>query len=793
MKILLVEDDQLTSDLLTTTLSENRHVVDLATDGAIALEFAELWDYDLILLDVNLPKLDGVQVCREIRSRDDTTPILMLTAQEADEDVIAGLDAGADDYVIKPCKPEHLLARIRALLRRKTDSPASTLVWGALSLDLVSCRVTYHQQNITLRRKEYMLLELFLRYPQRVFSRSAILDHLWTVDNFPSEGAVTNLIKDLRHRLTSVGLPQDVIETVHGLGYRLKPVSQEPVPDQSLERDGKAQPDHPLSIEHLQERFQDSIQQRLLLLKDAEQMLLAGNWSEELRQRVKQEVHRLAGSLGMYGYERASDVARSLDRLLAGDIAIDQSQTAQCGQWLAELQQQLSRPPNPVSQPAPSQLNPLVLMISENDHWAEALQQAVRNWDLRVEVVPDWSPAQQQYVLDVPAAIAIESRGSRLDEHDLDVLREIKQQFPLVPVLMLAEQDDLISHVVASRVGSQRYLVKPLTPAQFFEAITQLLPQMQAAKAEQVRVLIVDDDPSIHPILTRLLQPWGLEVLSLEEPERFWQVLTQTHPDLVLLDVEMATFNGIELCRVMRQDTRYSDLPILVITAHTEPDYIQQVFDAGADDLLRKPIVDSEFVTRVINRLERSYLQRQVNRLRRQQTQQLYQQATVDALTQIANRRAFDEFLQQSWQRLQGEHSLSLILCDVDQFKLYNDRYGHLAGDRCLQQVASTLQQCIRPGIDQVARYGGEEFVLVLPDTSASGAVSVADRIQDAIAHLKIPHSEDAAYSYLSLSLGITSAVPSAGKSFTDLIAMADRALYAAKEKGRNSYCLYPL
>jgi diguanylate cyclase (GGDEF)-like protein len=788
MKILIVEDDQATGKLLSQTLSANRYTVDLATDGVTGLQLAELWEYDLILLDVKLPKLDGIQVCRAIRSRVNKTPILMLTAQESTEDVITGLDAGADDYVIKPCNLHQLLARIRSLLRRSADIPSPVLTWGELCFDPLICQVTYRQRVISLRSKEYTLLELFLRHPQRIFSRSAILDHLWTANNFPSEGAVTNLIKDLRHQLTTAGVPEDLIETVYGLGYRLKAL---PEPQEQSSSTRRKPDDQALlvSMAQLAEQFQPSVQQRLLVLEVAVHQQLQGQLTADRWQATKEEVHRLAGSLGMYGYGRAAEIARSLDCLLAQVAEADLAQFEQLLQGVSELRQELSHPPTLTNEFLPSVLLPLVLVISENDQWAEALQQEARHWNLRVEIIPDWSPAQQQFILETPAAIALESNGTEIDQ---EAIRQISQQFPEVPVITLAEPDNLTTRVMASRCGSVRYLGKPVIPAQLFEAVIQLSPQFQ--NGERAKALIVDDDSAIHPILTRLLQPWGVDIVNLEKPEQFWQVLTQTNPNLLLIDIEMPMFNGIELCRVVRQDLQYGDLPIIVITAHAEADCIQQVFEAGADDLIYKPLINSELVTRVINRIQRSRLRQQLDRMRRQQSQLWQQQAMMDALTQVANRRAFTTFLQQTWQQHQAEQlPLSLILCDVDEFKRYNDRYGHAQGDVCLQQIANAIQQCIKPTTDQVARYGGEEFTVILPDTTPGDAVKVAARIQQAIANLKILHSSDATHPYVSLSLGITGTTPDGEKTIMNLIAMADRALYAAKEQGRNTYCLYPL
>jgi DNA-binding response OmpR family regulator len=227
VKILLVEDDQHTCELMAATLEAHRYAVDVVTDGESGLEMALQWPYDLILLDVMLPRLNGIEVCRRLRAEACQTPILILTTRGASEDVIAGLDAGADDYVVKSCEPDQLMARVRALLRRGGDTAANPiLTWGDLCLDPSSAQVTFEDTAVSCRPKEYTLLELFLRNPQRLLSRSSIIDHLWAYDDAPVEGSVTTLVKDLRRRLKAAGVEPDPIETVYGLGYRLKPEPQ---------------------------------------------------------------------------------------------------------------------------------------------------------------------------------------------------------------------------------------------------------------------------------------------------------------------------------------------------------------------------------------------------------------------------------------------------------------------------------------------------------------------------------------------------------------------------------------
>jgi DNA-binding response OmpR family regulator/HPt (histidine-containing phosphotransfer) domain-containing protein len=344
MKILFIEDDQSTSELLSTTLSRHHYAVDAVADGSVGLELATQWNYDLILLDILIPTLNGIEVCQRLRAQGCQTPILILTTKDSDEDVIAGLDAGADDYVAKSCAPSQLLARMRALLRRGLNASSTpVLTWGLLCLDPVGARVTYNQTEIALRPKEYSLLELFLRHPQRVFNRSAIIDHLWSMEETPVEASVTNLIKDLRQRLKSTGMTDDLIETVYGLGYRLKaaPIESNRAFSSSAavasndwtiqERRGI------IAVQRIVERFRVSLEQRIEILEAVSQSLQTGDLGLKQLEAARKEAHKLAGGLGTFGYVRASEVVQAIECLLTTwDV-----QETRCAQQLVQLLEEL--------------------------------------------------------------------------------------------------------------------------------------------------------------------------------------------------------------------------------------------------------------------------------------------------------------------------------------------------------------------------------------------------------------------------------------------------------------------
>jgi DNA-binding response OmpR family regulator len=223
MKILLIEDDDALINLLTRSLSDQHHIVDAVKDGEMGWTYASTFDYNLIILDIMLPKLDGISLCKKLRSEGYTIPILLLTAQDQTIAKVQGLDAGADDYVAKPFEITELIARVRALLRRGNTNSLPLLSWGDLALNPSSCDVTYDGQLLTLTTKEYDLLEMLLRDSSHVFSSDEIIDRLWSSDDFPAEATVRSHLRRLRHKLQSAGAQADIIGTIHGRGYYLKP------------------------------------------------------------------------------------------------------------------------------------------------------------------------------------------------------------------------------------------------------------------------------------------------------------------------------------------------------------------------------------------------------------------------------------------------------------------------------------------------------------------------------------------------------------------------------------------
>ena len=222
--ILVVDDEPALQSALSRALTLEHYDVSQAADGREALEHLGATPYDVVILDIAMPHVDGLQVCRRLREGGDTTPVLMLTARGEVDDRVAGLDAGADDYLVKPFALRELLARVRALLRRASDDedgPRETLTFEDLRLDLRAHEAWRGERPLTLTRTEFLLLEMFMRHPRQVLTRSAIFEHVWGYDFGSSSNSLGVYIGYLR-RKTEVGEEARLLHTVRGVGYVLR-------------------------------------------------------------------------------------------------------------------------------------------------------------------------------------------------------------------------------------------------------------------------------------------------------------------------------------------------------------------------------------------------------------------------------------------------------------------------------------------------------------------------------------------------------------------------------------------
>ncbi len=289
------------------------------------------------------------------------------------------------------------------------------------------------------------------------------------------------------------------------------------------------------------------------------------------------------------------------------------------------------------------------------------------------------------------------------------------------------------------------------------------------------RILVVDDMPANIKILGQAIRGRH-EVAVATNGRQALALAFSDPPDLILLDILMPDMDGYETCRRLKADARTKDIPIIFVTSKDELEDETLGLELGAVDYITKPFHLPIVLARINTHL----------RLK-MQSDLLELLAKIDALTEIPNRRQFEERLRFEWQRsLRSGHPLGLIMIDIDDFKKYNDYYGHAQGDECLKQVAHILSRDLNRAEDLVARYGGEEFVVILSDTDIDGSVAVGRRLCEAIAAVKMPHVESTVTDHVTISLGAAAMVADEKREPTELLLLADECLYRAKADGRN-------
>ncbi|MEG4225528.1 response regulator [Microcoleus sp. N9_A2] len=641
MKILLVEDDTVTVSLLTQALNSHNYNVNAAADGETALQLVQAYDYDLIVLDVLIPKLDGISLCRKLRSSGCQMPILLLTALDSSNDRVQGLEAGADDYVVKPFNLEELIARIRALLRRGKATLSSTnLTWEKLQVNPDTTEVSYAEQVLHLTPKEYNLLELFLRNPRRIFSRSAILDRIWSAGEFPQEEAVTAHIKGLRHKLKAAGMTVDLVETVYGLGYRLKSLPEEIETQQvGQERAETAKTQETLStassgssqelnnddrrlkvlnmVAKMRENLKANFREKVAIFEGAIAQLKSGTLEDELRREAQDQAHKLVGSLGTLGLPKGSEVARKIEHLFKAENILKPRTAQKIEEFLHLLKQIFDRPPPEPESDLVAQLSQQrhILIVDDDTFGSARLKIAASGSGFHIEVANSPQAARSAIYQQPPDAILLDLTFSRTQENGLTLLAELRSEKPDIPVMVFSANNQLSDRIEVARLGASGFLHKSIPPADILKAVGQVLDQ--TGPAAEAKVMVVDDDVHLLAALKMILQPWGFQVTTLDDPEKFWEVLETTCPDLLILDVEMPGYSGIELCLAVRNDLRWSKLPVLFLTAHSESETVRQMFVAGADDYVNKPIVKPELIARLLNRLERTQLRNRLAQAQR--------------------------------------------------------------------------------------------------------------------------------------------------------------------------------
>ncbi|MDJ0536824.1 MAG: response regulator, partial [Xenococcaceae cyanobacterium MO_207.B15] len=450
MRILVVDDDDILVDLLSRSLANQNHVIDVAEDGEVGWEYVQTIEYDLILLDVDLPILDGVSLCEKIRSESYKVPILLMTAKDASQDRIRGLDAGADDYLTKPLDLGELNARIRALSRRGEVIPTAVLEVNGLTLDPTSCQVSYQQKLIKLTAKEYSLLELFMRNPSRVFSRSQILDRIWTFDDPPLEESVKAHIKGLRKKLKKAGII-GWIENVYGIGYRLNAPMVNST--QSLERNqpvsSSVEQEFNQKMEQMWLQYQDKMAERMKVLQNAVNKLQNQELSSDLHYEAERAAHKLAGVLGMFDRETGTAIAKKIETLLENNPVLDSLQQEKFISLVTDLDSLLALDTTLTTDSTTETAK--LLLISQDTQLAQELPRLGKSQELGWHQIDSIKKAKTWLQSNSPYLVAIDTETTSQASEYLSLIAELTSRTPAIPTLVLSATDSFSDRVIVAR------------------------------------------------------------------------------------------------------------------------------------------------------------------------------------------------------------------------------------------------------------------------------------------------------------------------------------------------------
>ena len=446
------------------------------------------------------------------------------------------------------------------------------------------------------------------------------------------------------------------------------------------------------SVARLWEKFRPTNHERMQILMAAAEALKQGKLDSDLRQQAAHEAHKMAGAAGSFGFAEASNLAHSMERILLefkklGSVEVDEYCAA-----AEKLKYELGRPPRALALHLASQHLPSLLIVQGAGRSEQRLLLAAAGRGLET-------------------ALAINSKETRnvLSRRNFDVVlfdptcgprqevRTLMAEFASrdLPVLIYTGDGEFEDRTLAVRLGARGFLQRSQPIPEVLDSVLDFLEHSQKVSYQ---ILCVDDDASIIAALDQALTPHQIQVTGITDPLEFWAKMQTTAPDLVILDLILPHISGIELCKLMRHDSRWREVPVLFLTIQSDSATVERIFKAGADDFVHKPFTGPELLARVQNRLERTRLQREM--------------AERDPLTGLGNRRQYGQlmghFLHLAERRSQP---LSLVVLDLDGFKLINDAHGHAVGDEVLRRLGEVLLRFFRSE-DMVARWGGDEFVV---------------------------------------------------------------------------------
>ncbi|MCQ2030398.1 diguanylate cyclase [Stutzerimonas zhaodongensis] len=533
-------------------------------------------------------------------------------------------------------------------------------------------------------------------------------------------------------------------------------------------------------LQALNEKFAERVSEELAELQRRAEQLLQAREHEQRRQLMldlHERLHRLAGTAGTFGFNQLGQQARRLERRT--DQWLEAAKPS--GQVLNEIVQAIrqwvtdSQEAAPVclliEQPDPHEPPPAgsrIYLLKQDPVAGQQMCVTLGDFGYEVLLFLDVASLRTAVETQLPDALIVS-----LNDGELDAIRAVQQSLesPL-PLLVIGHRVDFNSQLAAVRAGARGYFTRPLDITRLENSLENIL---NLQSSEPYRVLIIDDDDDLAARYSLVLRNSQMQVQTLNDPSQLFEVMRAFDPEMVLLDMNMPDFTGIELAQMIRLNDEWLRVPIIYLSAETDINRQMAAMLKAGDDFITKPISDNALTAAVFSRVQRA--------------RSLSMALARDSLTGLLKHADIKEQVALEVERaLRSGKPTSVVMLDLDHFKQVNDQYGHAAGDNVIRSLANLMRQRLRR-IDSIGRYGGEEFVAVLPDCPAEQAKHIFDEIRTRFAAL-IFHAGARTFS-VTLSAGIceTDGQSSAGA----LLESADQGLYVAKHNGRDQVRIAPV